>query len=84
MNEPRQSDAKAIYRGPDRRNLPKFICPICDTLSTNHVMEGRMDYTHGYYWRRHRCHACNEVFTTTQRIEPIGRPSFESQDLGST
>lgn len=58
-----------------RRNNPKFRCPICEQVAIAIVLEGRMDYRHGFYWRRHRCEVCGETYTTKQVLEPIDRPS---------
>jgi transposase-like protein len=52
-----------------------FKCPICDDVSTSHVLEGRMNHAQGYYWRRHRCDACGETYTSKQTVEAIGRPT---------
>jgi hypothetical protein len=51
-----------------------FKCPACDAVSTSHIIEGRMNYDEGFYWRRHRCGACGDYYTSIQIVEAVGRP----------
>lgn len=91
MNEAEKllTDADALLgderRKRDRRQtapIPKHQCPICGQGDSK-VIEGRMDYEAGYYWRRRCCTNpdCQETYTTKEIVEPIDRPSARSQHL---
>ena len=63
--------------------LPHFRCPICGDVTRSKVLEGRPHYADGYYWRRHRCLACADTFTTKEAVEAIDRPPAQAQDVES-
>lgn len=67
-DDPRGPDA------PDRRKplRPKLRCPICGDATISHVIDCRPGPT--FFWRRRRCDACRETFTTTEIIDAIDRP----------
>lgn len=78
--------ALAERRIADRRTktaLPKFRCPLCKVVAISYVLESRPDYDADLYWRRHLCTACDQTYTTTQRVEAIDRPAIVSQHLAS-
>lgn len=61
--------------------LPKFQCPICDAVTVARVINGRMNYRLGYYWRQLRCTVCQERYTTKEIVMALNRPGRLAQYL---
>jgi hypothetical protein len=67
-------DRRDPARSDRRTRLPKLRCPICGLFALSHVIESLPNEIDDHFWRRRRCDACGETYTTKEIVVAIDRP----------